>query len=401
MTTHLHHDLGLIPSSDHIPPLSAILPFLSSIDDTTNSDTPDTPPLPTHGIPFTKITSSTQRSPVIPRCRVMILAPGHPIPHGQPYRYHLNRPVHMMTTRKKVGPLPVQQLVVRHSVDHSSSDYFSPDDSAQDSSSDSLSDFHSDASSDSSSRHSLFDHSSLDLPSTSAGPSRKRRRSPMTYVPALLPIFGALSPVRADLIPSPKRIRSPETATNLEGCSEDSFEPYVPREVSLGVNVEDESSEPSRSRGADLEMDVDVVRSDEIEINPEIKAEIDECFAYAYALRDRGIDARVVVETVARDDVETGMIDPIVVSDYGDIPPMVPEAIPVHRIQVIEGVQREQGHRIVGVESAVTALTKRIVELKRDNRRLRDTASVKSQRVDRLQRGMSRMQKELRQIRRF
>ncbi|GJW49495.1 hypothetical protein Tco_0090846 [Tanacetum coccineum] len=40
-------------------------------------------------------------------------------------------------------------------------------------------------SSDSSSRHPLSDHSSPDLPSTSAGPSRKRRRSPMTYVPAL------------------------------------------------------------------------------------------------------------------------------------------------------------------------------------------------------------------------
>ncbi|GKC90903.1 putative reverse transcriptase domain-containing protein, partial [Tanacetum coccineum] len=42
-----------------------------------------------------------------------------------------------------------------------------------------------------------------------------------------------------------------------------------------------------------------------------------------------------------------------------------------------------------------------IVRLERDNRRLRDTASVESQRVDRLQRGMSRMQRELRQMRRL
>ncbi|GJY10086.1 putative ribonuclease H-like domain-containing protein [Tanacetum coccineum] len=33
----------------HIPSLPAISPFLSSADDTTNSDTPDTPPSPTHG----------------------------------------------------------------------------------------------------------------------------------------------------------------------------------------------------------------------------------------------------------------------------------------------------------------------------------------------------------------
>ncbi|GJZ72145.1 putative reverse transcriptase domain-containing protein [Tanacetum coccineum] len=199
------------PSSNHIPQLPAILPFLSSADDTTNIDTLDTPPSPTHGTPFTEITSSTQRLPVIPRRRVIILAPGQPIPYGRPYRYHLNGLVHMMTARKRVGPLPVQQLVVRHYVDHSSSDYFSLDDSARDSSSDSSSeassDFHSDASSDSSSRHSLPDHSSPDLPSTSAGPSRKRRRSPMTSVPALPPVSEALSLVRADLIPSPKRVR--------------------------------------------------------------------------------------------------------------------------------------------------------------------------------------------------
>nr|GFD60356.1 hypothetical protein [Tanacetum cinerariifolium] len=43
-----------------------------------------------------------------------------------------------------------------------------------------------------------------------------------------------------------------------------------------------------------------------------------------------------------------------------------------------EGIQREQGRRIVGVESAVTALTERVVELERDNQRLRGTASIES-----------------------
>ncbi|GKG26070.1 hypothetical protein Tco_0399216, partial [Tanacetum coccineum] len=41
----------------------AISPFLSSTDDTTDSDTPDIPPSPTHGTPFTETTLSTQRSP--------------------------------------------------------------------------------------------------------------------------------------------------------------------------------------------------------------------------------------------------------------------------------------------------------------------------------------------------
>ncbi|GJX97520.1 hypothetical protein Tco_0353318 [Tanacetum coccineum] len=263
------------PSSDHIPQLPAISPFLSSADDTTDSDTPDTPPSPTHGTPFTEITSSTQRSPVIPRRRVMILAPGQPIPHGRPYCYHLNGPVHMMTARKRVGLLLVQQLAMRHSVDHSLSNYFSLNDSARDSSSNSSSkassDFHLNASSDSSSRQSLSDHYSLNLPSTS---SRKRRRSPMTSVPALPPVSGALSPVHADLIPSPKRVRDYGYFANVD---------VDPRETSLRDDV--------IVRGGDephLEQDID----------PEIQAEIDKCFTYADALMDRGIDARVVVEAV-------------------------------------------------------------------------------------------------------
>ncbi|GJT97872.1 zinc finger, CCHC-type containing protein [Tanacetum coccineum] len=264
------------PSLDHIPPLPATSPFLSSADDTTDNDTPNTPPSPTH------------------------------------------------------------------------------------------------------------DHSSLELPSTSAGPSRKRRWSPMASVPALPPVARALSPVRADLIPSPKRIRSLELATDLEGYSKDSFEPYVPRERRDG-------------------MDID-----------HVEAVIEACFDFADIIRTSGVDVRVEAVTVARDDVKTGTIDPIVVSGDRDTPPVVPEvipepaqegaaggtyetlgslvqrfhdhtqAIPVHRIQVIEGVQREQGHKIVRVKSTVTALTERVAELERDNRRLRGTTSVESQRVDRL-----------------
>ncbi|GJV48054.1 putative reverse transcriptase domain-containing protein, partial [Tanacetum coccineum] len=260
-------DLSEDPSSDHIPSLPATSLFLSLTNDITNSDTPDTPPLPTHGTPFTEITSSTQRSPVIPRRRVMILAPGQPIPHGRPYCSHPNGPVHMMTVRKRVGPLPIQQLAAS-------------------------SDLHSYTSSDSSSRHSFSDHSSPDLLSTSAGPSRKRRRSPMTSVPASPPVSRALSPVRADLIPSPKRIRSPKSATNLEGCSEDSFEPYVPREVRLGVDVEDESYEQSRSKGTDIEVDDDVERSDEIDIDP-VEAVIEAYFDFADTIIASGVDVRV------------------------------------------------------------------------------------------------------------
>ncbi|GJY33135.1 hypothetical protein Tco_0417604 [Tanacetum coccineum] len=353
-------DLSEDPSSDHIPPLPATLPFLLSTDDSSDSDTPDTPPSPTHGTPFTETTLSTQSSPVASgalRHRVMVLAPGHPIPHGRPYRYHLNGPVHMMTVRMRVGPLPTHHLAVIHSVNYSYSDHFSSDDSSSSSSSETSLDSSANALSDSASSHSSSDHS-LPTPSSgmrpshhlcsfvlsihrssvaiserpshdssSASPFRKRSRSLAASVLLSSPILGALSYARADLLPSPKRIRSPETATDLKGCSEDSFEPYVPREAGLGVDFEDESFESSRYRGTDLEMDVEVVRSDGIDIDPEIQAEIDECITYTDALRDRGIDARVVVEAIDREEIETSLRGPVEVRVDRVTHPVVAEDI--------------------------------------------------------------------------
>ncbi|GKG32407.1 hypothetical protein Tco_0429917, partial [Tanacetum coccineum] len=69
-----------------------------------------------------------------------------------------------------------------------------------------------------------------------------------------------------------------------------------PRETSLRDDVIIRVSD-----GPHLEQDIDL----------EIQAEIDECFAYVDALRDRGIDARVVVEAVDRKESETGTRGPI------------------------------------------------------------------------------------------
>nr|GFA94373.1 reverse transcriptase domain-containing protein [Tanacetum cinerariifolium] len=199
--------------------------------------------------------------------RVMILAPRQPIPHGRPYRYHPNGPVHMMTARKRVRPLPVQQLSVRHPVDHSSSDP--------------------------SSRHSSSDHSSSDLPSTSAGPFRKRH---VEDDPRETRVVRVVHPAMPEDIPEPAQ----------EGAAEVMYE-------TLG-------------------------------------------------------------DLVQRFHDHT-------------------QAIPVHRIQTTEGIQREEGHRIIGVESAVTALTERVTELERDNQRLRGTASVeKTEGVVRLTRWFEKME---------
>ncbi|GKB60732.1 hypothetical protein Tco_0916918 [Tanacetum coccineum] len=196
------------PLSDHIPPLPATSPFLSSTDDSSDSDIPDTTPSPTHGTIFTETTLSTQRSPAASgalRRRVMILA------------------------LKRVGPLPTHHLTVRRLVDYSSLDHFTSDYSLRDSSSSSSSETSSDSSSDYIS-DSSSDHSSPALPlgmrsshqlcslvpsipysfaaitdrpshhSSSVSSSCKRSRSPTTSVPVSSPVPRKLSPARADLL---------------------------------------------------------------------------------------------------------------------------------------------------------------------------------------------------------
>ncbi|GJU08054.1 hypothetical protein Tco_1124484 [Tanacetum coccineum] len=300
------------PSSDHIPPLPATSPFLSSNDDSSDSDSSDTPPSPTHEIP------------------------------------------------------PVEDTPPN-----------SPSSSSLDSSSDALS--------DSSSGHSSLDHPSSALPSVKrsshhlcssipsiphsraviterpsysshAGPSRKRSRSPTTSVPLSSLIPGALSSVCFDLLPPRKRIMSSDSVTNLEVSSA-------------------ESSEPSRFRGIDLKMDVDVERSDEPHlehvIDP-IETVIEACFDFVDIIRGSGIDVRVEAVIVARDEVETSARGTVVVSDDRVMHPVVPDDIHepvqedgavkvtyetlgdlvqrfhdhtveilVNRVQVIESIQRD------------------------------------------------------------
>ncbi|GJU66390.1 hypothetical protein Tco_1252649, partial [Tanacetum coccineum] len=334
--------------------------------------------------------------------------------------------------------------------DYSSSNHFTSDDSLKDSSLSSSSETSSDSSvdalSDSASSHSSSDHSLPAPPSgmrsshqlcslvpsipcssaaitkrpshssSFASPSRKRSRSPTTFVLLSSPIHGALSSARADLLPPPKRVRSSDFVMDLE--------------VSLA-----ESSEPSRSRGTDLEMDVDVERSDgphsEPVIDP-VEVVIEAYFDFADIIRGSRIDVRVEAMTVSQDEVEASVKVMVVVSDdrvthpeaSDDIPEPNQEEgavkgtyetlgdlvqrfhdhtveIPVHQVQAIESIQGDQGHRIVATGQQGAVLSERIREIEQDNMRLREMMDVASQRVTRLRHSELRVQREMRQIRRF
>ncbi|GJY13033.1 hypothetical protein Tco_0382342 [Tanacetum coccineum] len=266
----------------------------------------------------------------------------------------------MMSVRNRVGPLLTHRLAARHSVDYSSSDHFYSDDSSRDSSSSSSSETSSDSSvdalSDSASSRSSSDHS-LPAPSSSSGmrpshhlcslvpsiprsstaisdrpshdsssasPSRKSSRSLATSVSLSSPTLGALSYARTDLLPSPKRIRSSESATDLEVSSVNGFE-------------------SSRSRGIDLEVDVDVMRSDGIDIDPETQADIDECVRGSVEVR---VD-RVTHPVVADDIPEPAQEGAIEVTT---MPNTLSEASRTH-----EGINEQVGHQMTGALRARNA----------------------------------------------
>nr|GFC84320.1 hypothetical protein [Tanacetum cinerariifolium] len=102
-------------------------------------------------------------------------------------------------------------------------------------------------------------------------------------------------------------------------------------------------------------------------------AQIDECFAYADALKDREIDARVVVEAVDRDEIETGVRGPVEVRAEGITHPAIPENIPEPAQEgavevtyetlgdLVQSLSQSIVYRLSS-ESAVTVLTERVTE---------------------------------------
>ncbi|GKE21384.1 hypothetical protein Tco_1432896 [Tanacetum coccineum] len=232
-------------------------------------------------------------------------------------------------------------------------DHFSSDDSSRDSSSSSSSESSSDALSDFASSRSSSDHS-LPTPSSGMRPNHHLCSLVLSIHRSSAAIFDRPSHNSSFASPSHKRSRSPAAS---------------------------------------------------IDIDHEIQAKIDECIAYADALRDKGIDARVVVEAIDREEIKTGVRSLIEVRVDRVTHPVVADDIPEPAyegaVEAIESVLRDQGYRIVATGQQSADMLERIVELERDNTRLRDMIDVASQRVARSQRRELHVQIEMRQIRHF
>ncbi|GKD96906.1 hypothetical protein Tco_1380803 [Tanacetum coccineum] len=260
--------------------------------------------------------------PGIRRRLAILVRPGEAIPFGRPYHTHPNGPRKLLTVRKRIGHFPAHRLAWRRvsyrSLDRHSSPNFTSDSSSFSSSSDSSSDISSCSSSDSLSYSSLVHSSgqshsgpstrvasprlvdplvriprcseafmcwssallstlyppttsesspyssserSLDSSSPSAGPSRKRCRSPTTLVPSSTPVSRSIALALADLLPC-KRFRDSYS-------SEVSGEEHM--EIDLGVEVatsdikeDEEDLEAETSARGTMEMVVDPLATGDI-----------------------------------------------------------------------------------------------------------------------------------------
>ncbi|GKB54951.1 hypothetical protein Tco_0905704, partial [Tanacetum coccineum] len=189
-----------------------------------DSDSPDemvtAHPSSSSEFPIALVTASLG----IYRWSTILIRPGEAIPFGRPYRTHLNGPRKLLIERKRVGPLPAHILASRHASPHSSVHHPSSSSSSSDSSPvyssglDASDQAHSGSStrdvpprlcypSRRAPRHRDSSKKPLHSSSHSAGPSRKRCRSPVDSVPSSTPVMGSLAPTRADLLPPRKRFR--------------------------------------------------------------------------------------------------------------------------------------------------------------------------------------------------
>nr|GEZ47905.1 hypothetical protein [Tanacetum cinerariifolium] len=348
----------------------------------------------------------------------------------------------VMTMRKRVGPLPAHRLAWRRvsprSLDHCPSSSSSPMDSSPVHSSglDAPDQAHSGSSTrvvsprlgylsvrsprhseafrrwcaallstfypPTTSKSSSGDSSERPLHSSShsAGPSRKRCRSLVDFVPSSTPVTGSLDPTRADLLPPRKRYR-------------DSYS----SETSMEEDTEIDTTYTEDGIELDI-VDMNDARN-HVKIDPrDVRDDTEECEADTSAgdTVEVGIDPMSALvadeeseEPAGEDSSDSSSTRDGIVRSFKDMPIDLDDIVRdfyhhmsevrIDRIFGIETVQRrlEADQLIASGERA--RMTVRIESLRSENLKVHALFCIERDRVDSLRLHMSRSQEEFRQIR--
>nr|GFA31022.1 hypothetical protein [Tanacetum cinerariifolium] len=211
------------------------------------------------------------------------------------------------------------------------------------------------------SKSSLGDSSERPLhsPSHTAGPSRKRCRSPTDYVPSSTPVTRSLAPTRADLLPPRKRFR-------------DSYS----SETSMEEDIEIDTTKTEDGRELDI-VDGDDVR-DHIKVNP--RDDMEEFEANVGDTVVLGIDSRSVP-----------MVDEEIVEPVG--------GDSSSSSGTKDGIVRQLEADQIIASGVRAGMAESIWSLRSENLKVRTLLYIERDRMDRLRLHMSHSQEEFRQIR--
>ncbi|GJS34292.1 hypothetical protein Tco_0532674 [Tanacetum coccineum] len=362
---------------------------------------------------------------------------------GRPYRTHLNRLSKLLTARKRVGPLPARRLASRHAPPRCSDRHSSASSSSSDPSPvhslglDASDQVHSRSLTRDVSprlcypprralrRSEAFRHwcatslSTLCPPTTSesssgdtserpmhlsshsAGPSRKRCRSPVDSVPLSTPVTGSLAPTRADLLPPRKRFRdSYSSEASIEEDAEvGPTETGVDMELGIGDgnDVRDHVEidlRDVRDDTEEYEADASTGDTAEVGIVPTTAPLVDE-----EIVRPAGEDSSDLSDT--RDGIVRSVEDmPVDLDDaVRDFYHYMFE-VRIDRIVEIETAQRrlEADQLIASRDRA--RIAEMIYNLRLENLKVRTMLDIERDRMSSLRLHMSLSQEEFRQIRR-
>ncbi|GJV43998.1 hypothetical protein Tco_1428534 [Tanacetum coccineum] len=328
--------------------------------------------------------------PEIRQRSAILIRPGEAIPFGRPYRTHLNRPRKLLTTRKRVGPLPARRLAWRRGSPHSSD--------------------HRPSSSSSSSNSSPVHSSSLDAPDQAHygsstrdvpprlcyPPRRAPRRSEAFRRWCAAPLSTLYQPTTSESSSGDSSERPLHSSSHSAGPSRKrcrSPVDYKRDSYSSEASIKEDTEVDPIETEVDMELgigDGDDVRN-HVKINPrDVRDDTEEYGA----------------DTSARDTVEVG-IDPMLFEDMPiDLDDVVRDfyhhmsEVRIDRIVGIETVQRrlEVDQLIARGERA--GMIERIESLRLENLKVRAMLDIKRDRVNSLQLQMSLSQEEFRQVRR-
>ncbi|GJW27457.1 hypothetical protein Tco_0044332 [Tanacetum coccineum] len=317
-----------------------------------------------------------------------------------------------MTARKRVGPLPARRLAWRHvsprsSDHHPSSSSSSSDSSPVDSSGLNVPDqAHSGSSTrDVSPRSESSSGDSSERPlhssSHSAGPSRKRCRSPVDSIPSSTPVMGSLAHIHADLLPPRKRFR--DSQSSKASIEEDIKVDPIKTEVDMKLGIGDGDNvryhveiDPRDVRDDIEEYEADTSAGDTVEVGIDLmSAPI--------------VEEEIVVPTGEDSSDSSGTRDGIVRS-FEDMLIELDDVVRdfyhhmsevrIDRIVGIKTVQRrlEADQLIARGERA--GMIERIENLRLENLKVRAMLDIERDRVNSLQLHMSLSKEEFRQVRR-